>query len=33
MIITTIQSDIIWESVSDNLKLYQEKIENLSSGV
>lgn len=33
MIITTVQSDIIWEKVSDNLKLYQEKIENLSSDV
>lgn len=33
MIITTIQSDIIWENISENLKNYESKIENLNSDV
>lgn len=33
MIITTIQTDIIWENVSENLKSYQSKIDNLKSDI
>jgi predicted amidohydrolase len=33
MTITTIQTDIIWENISENLKQYQSKIENLKSDI
>jgi predicted amidohydrolase len=31
--ITLIQTDIVWENISENLKLYQEKINNIQSDV
>ena len=33
MIITTIQTDIIWEDISNNLKLYQKKINSIKSDI
>jgi omega-amidase len=33
MIITTIQTDIIWENISENLKEYESKIEKINSDI
>ena len=33
MIITTIQSDIVWENISENLRIYQNKIKDIKSDI